>query len=84
MTNNTNGFMLVFIQNARREEVALAKAGNVPNLVPDTSFAPIQIEREMFLVRARMMGPVKHRDVFSLCSESEMAALYDEMCKESS
>jgi hypothetical protein len=84
MTNNTTGFMLVFIKNARRESIALTKVNAIPNLVLDASYSPIQIESEMFLVRARQTGPVKHKDVFSICPESEMAALEAQMCKESS
>lgn len=79
MTNNTTGFTLVFIQNAKREATALANARRVPNFVLDESYAPIQIEDSMFLVRGLQLGALKHSDVFSFCAESEMAAFCEQM-----
>ncbi|MBK7747821.1 MAG: hypothetical protein IPP57_08710 [Candidatus Obscuribacter sp.] len=81
---NTNSFTLVFIQNARRQETALAKAKRLPDFVLDETHEPIQVEEAMFIVRGRKTGSLKHRDVFSSCPENEMTAFLGEMARSAS
>jgi len=78
MTHNSNGFTLVFIRNAKKEGLAKAKARQLTNFVLDEDYAPIQVEEDMFLLRGRASGALKHRDVFGHCPESEMAALFQD------
>jgi hypothetical protein len=79
MKNNTNnGFMLVIISKTKREERAQAIASSLPNFVHDTTYAPIQIDNDMFIVRGRVTGPLKHDNVFSFAPESEMMDLFGE------
>lgn len=81
---NTNSFTLVFIQNARRQDIALAKAKRLPDFVLDETHEPIQVEEAMFIVRGRKTGSLKHRDVFSSCPENEMTAFLGEMARSAS
>jgi len=81
---NTNSFTLVFIQNARRQETAIANAKRLPDFVLDETYEPIQVEEAMFVVRGRQLGSLKHRDVFSSCPENEMTAFLGEMARSAS
>lgn len=79
MKNNTNnGFMLVIISNTKREGRAMAIASKLPNFVHDMTYAPIQIDNDMFIVRGRVTGVLKHGNVFSFAPESEMMDLFGE------